>query len=192
MIKEVAGKTAVKNSINTTESLDSKKNITATVLLLVGKNETKDLVVGGGPPPFCESDYILYRSSMRDIICSSSGILPEAESSNIIFLHVPKTGGESLEAALQVNMSHEVQQTRQREYYEDSPHVVITIVRNPFARMRSWFRFCLHGYRGTLLNPVKHCHKAHELINAHAGRHDAQSIANAFEQWIYALTVGEE
>lgn len=135
-----------------------------------------------GPPPFCESDHALYRTSMRDIICNSTNTLPEAASSNIIFLHYPKTGGESFEQALHLEKNHNLLQRRQEEY--KSPHLAVSIMRNPFTHVLSWYRFCLHGWLGLLPQPHNICMKAHEFVNEHAGPHDTQSVAKAFEQWI--------
>jgi Sulfotransferase family len=120
---------------------------------------------------FCDrSDLALRRTEMRDVICSKNGRVPEVARSNIVFLHVPKTGGESLEAALNVTKKHNLASNRMREMTTQShDYVAVTITRNPFERMLSWYRFCLHGWRGQLPMPRRHCIAAHKL--AHANHH---------------------
>ncbi|EKX43328.1 hypothetical protein GUITHDRAFT_110743 [Guillardia theta CCMP2712] len=125
----------------------------------------------------------LYRTHIRDIICGrSTSAIPLAERSELIFLHIPKTGGETIERALDLHKNHLPAVDRAREYAR--PHVSFSVIRNPFDRMLSWFRFCLHGWRGQLPDPKKQCMLAHRLINAFPGKHNVSTVGRAFEAWL--------
>jgi hypothetical protein len=143
----------------------------------------------GGPAPFCHMPFQLYRTNIHDMICNNEnntfGIIPKSKQENILFLHIPKTGGESLEEVLLVPKSHETWWQR-RHWYEGngtSKGIAITIIRNPFDRMYSWFKFCLHGYRTALPRP-KQCVRAHNFIHSHEGLHNLTCVSLAFEEWI--------
>lgn len=147
-----------------------------------------------GPPPLCEqTKYPLYRTEMRDIICSGSNnhaigtTIPKTlngEPLKLIFLHVPKTGGESLEALLKIKKNHTVQGERAKEYSNAKHHLAVTIIRNPFSRMFSWFRFCIHGSRGHIPSPHKFCRLALDLFADMPQPNNAVTVSSAFEQWL--------
>jgi len=145
-----------------------------------------------GPLQFCESHLLLNRNTVRDIICASASevVIPEPEQSQIVFLHVPKTGGETLEEALKIMKNHYTAEERKNDFLK--PHVAVGIIRNPFDRMLSWFRFCLHGWRGRLPGPIKNCGLAHKFINANSTSHTVASVQLAFQNWVHAMTVDPE
>jgi hypothetical protein len=178
-----------------------------------------------GPDSFCSSQqYVLEHRNFRDIICSianndTTNLIPLPARNNIVFYHVPKTGGESLEMALGIKKSHGTwsQRTRQGKDYEPSNNVAVTIVRNPYHRMLSWFRFCLHGYRGHLPGPEIQCLLAHEHIadalpmstSRSAGTHPPissssndtnnleqphtqETVSLAFESWLAKILKSKE
>ena len=160
----------------------------------------------GGPDSFCSwpASYNLERQWVRDIICSNlnkkitsrtsdsenaePSLLPN--STHIMFYHIPKTGGESLEAALSIKKNHNEwwDRSEEREKIGDSNRVSIAIIRNPYSRMLSWFRFCLHGWRGNLPGPTKHCLLAHQYINDQVKEkdqdHSPETVSTAFEGWL--------
>lgn len=161
----------------------------------------------GGPDSFCSwpASYNLERQWVRDVICSNlnekitsrtsdsenaeySNLLPN--SRHIMFYHIPKTGGESLEGALSIKKDHKEwwDRSEEREKIGDSNRVSITIIRNPYSRMLSWFRFCLHGWRGYLPGPTKHCLLAHQYINDQVKEndqdHSPETVSTAFEGWL--------
>jgi hypothetical protein len=126
--------------------------------------------------------YDLARRDVRDNICA--GRRQSTREANITFYHIPKTGGESLENALGIRKNHDVWWLRNET---DHVAVTVTVVRNPYDRMLSWFRFCLHGWHGILPGPPKHCLRAHSCINEH-GRggqnHTVDTVSQAFEDWL--------
>ena len=158
---------------------------------LVESHKTKynhSQLIPPGPLPFCETAYTLYKTEMRDIICSSS-IIQEPERSNIMFIHIPKTGGESLEKSMHLVKSHQTWWDHRQWYSGGRSGLVVTIIRNPFDRMLSWFKFCLHGWNGVLPGPAPHCLKAHEAVNYHGGPHNDSTVSLAFEEWIKAMVL---
>ena len=61
------------------------------------------------------------------------------------FIHIPKTGGETAEKIFDIEKNHQLGASRK----EIRPHpneMTITIIRNPFDRLFSWFRFCRRGW----------------------------------------------
>ena len=111
----------------------------------------------------------------RDRVCSHpsssrgcSAPLPRG-GRKPLFVHIPKTGGESLEALLGTRKNHSLARNRPEiadgyKYHGHSGaesnrtrHFAFSIVRNPFDRFVSWFRFCLDGWynpnRGVVETP---------------------------------------
>lgn len=88
----------------------------------------------------------------------------------IVFIHVPKTGGETLEEALNISKSHEPLRRRLGEVFSGEKMdtkrdvAVLLLVRNPYERMWSWFKFCLHGYKGRHVFPENVCSLADWLL----------------------------
>ena len=171
-----------------------------------GNNDNSVTATGGpgGPNSFCSwPAYNLERQWVRDIICSNlnkitsrtsdsedaePNLLPN--STHIMFHHIPKTGGESLEAALSIKKNHHEWWDRKKEREEigESNRLSIAIIRNPYSRMLSWFRFCLHGWRGLLPSPAKHCLLAHQYISDQVKEndqaHSPETVSTAFEGWL--------
>mmetsp|Transcript_21218 Transcript_21218/g.36213 ORF Transcript_21218/g.36213 Transcript_21218/m.36213 type:complete len:347 (-) Transcript_21218:400-1440(-) len=140
-----------------------------------------------GPLPFCEAvqSLVLYRTEMTSMLCQhkrSISVKNSSEKLSIVFIHIPKTGGESLEAALSLTKSH-APAFRRKPRLNAKGSLSITIIRNPFSRMYSWFRFCLHGWRGRLPGPTTSCLKAHQFLNEQYHKTNAP-IAVAFEHWL--------
>lgn len=155
-----------------------------------------------GPPPFCESDLTFYRTTFWNALCKEGSskrnrannfdVIETPRIDNILFLHIPKTGGESLERTLHVPKNHNLQRDRRTQYSDTT--FVLTVLRNPFARTFSWFRFCLHGWRGRLPKPWNHCALAHEILQSEQQKqpsttttpenHELTVARNAFSSWV--------
>ena len=166
---------------------------------LVGSDVKPYLQVNNiGPASVCDSDrYNLFREDRRDLICSNKNRGPNTvpatlfsllrnQTKKLVFYHIPKTGGEALEQAFGIEKNHNPWTTRNKG--DDIENIIaFTVIRNPFDRMLSWFRFCLHGYYGHLPDPVRFCLLAHQLIDEASdehGNHTTKSVSNAFESWL--------
>eukprot|EP00957_Ditylum_brightwellii_P211983 15366829-Ditylum_brightwellii.AAC.1 len=132
-----------------------------------------------GPASVCDSNrYNLFREDRRYIICSNKNRDPTTtpttlppplqNKKNFVFYHIPKTGGESLEKVLGIGKNHVLWKVRHARGDDREDTIAFTIIRNPFDRMLSWFRFCLHGWRASDIQ----------------GNHTAASVSNAFEEWL--------
>jgi hypothetical protein len=191
-----ASGTSSKHAISTSQSDIISTNISSVSLKTsqplqlaldstASKGEVKDILDdGSGPIPFCQMSFTLYRTEIRDMICNNIndndtlfGIIPKSQQAQIQFLHIPKTGGESLEIALGIDKNHSTWWERRNWYLEGGPStgLAVTIIRNPYDRMYSWFKFCLHGWRKHLPKPHMQCLKAHELIHSHASNNNSSS-----------------
>lgn len=89
-----------------------------------------------------------------------AGFSPERNNScdgphQLVFLHAPKTAGESLEAALGVKKSHVVARERRQSLGEEAWRCAFkfSVARNPWARWESWYSFCNSGYGKHLVLP---------------------------------------
>lgn len=134
--------------------------------------------------------FTLYGTDIRNMICNNEnqtfGIIPQSNQKQNQFLHIPKTGGESLEHTLQIRKNHETWWERRAWYAgnQTKKGLSITIIRNPFDRMYSWFKFCLHGWKRHLPGPPEQCLKAHHVIHSHEGLHNLTCVSKAFELWV--------
>jgi len=112
----------------------------------------------------------------------------------MLFIHIPKTGGESIEAAFGLQKDHSLAQARRSEFFNKTKRndvFVFTVVRNPFARMWSWFRFCVHGWKKHLPGPGEECHAA---IDALSSEQDLtqDSVREGFVHWLTMLDTDRE
>lgn len=109
-----------------------------------------------------------------------SELYASAPYPNLAFVHVPKTGGETFEQAFGLVKSHD------RAYKRtdlDGPDVLsFAVVRNPFDRAFSWFKFCLAGWHSYEIvpNPRPQCLLARELAAL-------QDTYAAFNSWVQVV-----
>ncbi|CAM9621513.1 unnamed protein product, partial [Ectocarpus fasciculatus] len=80
------------------------------------------------------------------------------EPHELVFLHVPKTAGESVEAALEIHKNHEVARERRQSMGEEAwgGAFKFSVARNPWARWESWHSFCESGYGPKRHLPTPH------------------------------------
>ena len=154
---------------------------------------TKITSMKKGPDFFCEANLEIFRATMKDRICGigNASLSPSGgqhRKPKITFLHFPKTGGESFEKILKLSKNHNEAQERSKDYVTKNGEefVAVTIIRNPYDRLLSWFRFCLHGWRGTLPMPQRHCLMAHQIIQKNE-QHTLASLSISFEEWLQKI-----
>jgi hypothetical protein len=112
----------------------------------------------------------------------------------VLFVHVPKTGGESVEAAFHLVKNHKLADSRHDEFFsregtKREDVFILTVVRNPFSRTWSWFKFCVHGYRGVGAGPAQECNAALKLVLdlQNSGKLEESTVREAFSSWLSLL-----
>eukprot|EP00903_Cladosiphon_okamuranus_P011536 g10862.t1 len=77
------------------------------------------------------------------------------EPHELVFLHAPKTAGESVEAALDMEKNHQLARERRDTMGEEAWGCAFkfSVARNPWARWESWYSFCNSGYGPELVLP---------------------------------------
>jgi len=117
-------------------------------------------------PPF---DAAATKNIPKDCKCESQFV----DCSPPVFLHVPKTGGESIEAMFGMLMNnHMTSVEREEEIHNPSmTPFVISVVRNPYDRAFSWFRYCIHGHHHSAKIPLPDtvCYLARQMFATEAG-----------------------
>mmetsp|Transcript_4365 Transcript_4365/g.9250 ORF Transcript_4365/g.9250 Transcript_4365/m.9250 type:complete len:299 (-) Transcript_4365:160-1056(-) len=133
-------------------------------------------------------------SQLVPSVLESSGIYMEAvTTTEVLFVHVPKTGGETIEAALRVNKNHSSAFGRNHckpalERMHKAPGTIwFTVVRDPYTRLVSWFKFCVHGWHRGIPTPY-HINLCDE-VDAWAEKSNDQapsigSIKIFFNHWL--------
>jgi len=116
----------------------------------------------------------------------------------IVFIHIPKTGGESFEAAFHLQKNHNLADARHDNFFNGNGTkredvFVISVIRNPFSRTWSWFRFCVHGWRGDLPTPADECTAALRLVLdlQNKGKLKESNVREAFSNWVNLLDKNE-
>ena len=109
-------------------------------------------------------------------------------------MHVPKTGGTSVEKAFKPRFPKNHALAYDRSDLAGAS--VVAVIRDPYDRALSWFRFCIAGFYGKLPHPTAHCAKARQF-HADAKKKKIRPPASAtaraamaFERWL-ALVHGD-
>lgn len=120
----------------------------------------------------------------------------EQNPPKLVFIHIPKTGGESVEAALKIQKDHRTAFTRNfckpASAKLRAPRTVwFTIVRNPYSHLLSWFKFCIHGWRGHIPTPqdINLCDSVDSWAAKISTEHNLLSLSairESFNHWILA------
>ena len=107
---------------------------------------------------FCNYQIILYNETLRELICNNTNrnisfkdIYGHNKYHYLImknyleFIHLSKTGGESVESTLKIKKNHKRAMERINNIFNNNI-LSFTIIRNPYSRTFSWFKFCIHGW----------------------------------------------
>lgn len=104
-------------------------------------------------PPFITVSSLGYPCNLEEL--RRAGVVSDWSKScgkhhKLVFLHAPKTAGESVEAALKINKNHDVARLRRENIGEKDWGCAFkfSVARNPWARWESWYSFCNSGYHG--------------------------------------------
>ena len=106
-----------------------------------------------------------------------------------VFLHAPKTGGESIEGMFGLMMNnHMTAVERREEFHPHGRDFVIGVVRNPYDRAFSWFRYCINGHhsRAEVPQPETVCYLARQTFAAVAGSGpvSVEQVQDALLRWL--------
>ncbi|KAH8068619.1 hypothetical protein JL721_6473 [Aureococcus anophagefferens] len=126
---------------------------------------------------------------------SAAGGAPDAYAKGLLrFVHVPKTGGTSVEKAFKPRFPKNHALAYDRSDLAGAS--VVAVIRDPYDRALSWFRFCIAGFYGKLPHLTAHCAEARRF-HADAKKRKIRPPASptaraamAFERWL-ALVHGD-
>jgi hypothetical protein len=136
-------------------------------------------------------------ATSRASVSTSTPCPYNASAKQIMFIHIPKTGGESVESAFNLTKNHALAGPRHDAFFNDDEKrndiFVISVIRNPFSRTWSWFHFCVHGWHANLPRPWAECRAAVDLILdlQNSGEVNEISVRGAFSSWLYKLDQNE-
>jgi len=173
-------------------------------------NTTGDWYHYRSPKNFTASDLTLLRADIAQALAPPKRCAARQSTTNksatlrLSFLHVPKTGGESVEINLGLgnHKNHSLGQDRLGYLDRDQLDAlsVFTTIRDPHDRMLSWFKFCLAGYAppntfekrrmpSTKERKTQTCTKAHNLTN---GVRTKEDLKMAFASFVEYVTTNKE
>lgn len=162
------------------------------------------------PNNFTASDLTLLRADIARALahpkrCAArQSITNKSATLRLPFLHIPKTGGESVEVNLGIgkNKTHSLGQNRLGNLDRDQLDTlgVFTTIRDPHDRMLSWFKFCLAGYaqpntfaKRSMPTTAEHetqiCSKAQNLANSVRTK---EELKLAFASFVEYVTTNKE
>ena len=114
---------------------------------------------------------------MLTIYCLCLGLQNNKE---IAFVHIPKTGGETVEKLFGLSKNHHPVYKRFSKGIPDNAFV-FSIIRDPYTRIFSWFKFCIHGWNKILPHPRDVCREAHlRFMKANTTR----VLRKGFMEWL--------
>ena len=123
--------------------------------------------------------------------CRSAAPRADAYAKRMLrFVHVPKTGGTSVEQAFEQSFPKNHALAYDRKDLGGPSVSTVAVIRDPYDRALSWFRFCIAGFNGNLPHPIAHCAKARSLRRAADNAPPGNATALAFEAWL-ALVFGD-